>query len=77
MLVRHRNAKQYPEAESVPGVLIFRVDAPIYFANVEFVKDKLRKYELYHIGESFSWLEDEGHRAAPGPQSPTGSVSDS
>ena len=53
IVLRHRNAKQYPEAESVPGVLIFRVDAPIYFANVEFVKDKLRKYELYHIGESF------------------------
>jgi len=52
----YRDAKQYPEACSVPGVLIFRVDAPIYFANVEFVKEKLRKYEDYHIGKSFSWL---------------------
>lgn len=52
----YRDAKQYPEARSVPGVLIFRVHAPIYFANVEYVKDKLRKYEDYHVGRSFSWL---------------------
>lgn len=52
----YRDAKQYPEAQSVPGVLIFRVHAPIYFANVEYVKDKLRKYEDYHVGRSFSWL---------------------
>lgn len=54
----YRDAKQYPEACSVPGVLIFRVEAPIYFANVEFVKEKLRKYEDYHVGKSFSWLHD-------------------
>ena len=36
--------------------MIFRVHAPIYFANVEYVKDKLRKYEDYHVGRSFSWL---------------------
>jgi hypothetical protein len=55
----YRNAKQYPLARSVPGVLIFRVDSPIYFANVEHVKDKLRKYEDYHVGNSFSWLHHE------------------
>lgn len=66
----YRDAKQYPEARSVPGVLIFRVEAPIYFANVDFVKEKLRKYEDYHVGKSFSWLhhynsdsEDEDQRA--------------
>jgi MFS superfamily sulfate permease-like transporter len=52
----YRDAKQYPEARSVPGVLIFLVNAPIYFANVESVKEKLRKYEDYHVGKSFSWL---------------------
>ena len=39
----YRSAKQYPEAQAVPGVLVFRVEAPIYFANVDAVKDKLRK----------------------------------
>eukprot|EP01043_Picozoa_sp_COSAG02_P029016 COSAG02_NODE_1789_length_10924_cov_4.791224_2_plen_610_part_00 len=71
----YRDAKQYPEARSVPGVLIFRVHAPIYFANVEYVKDKLRKYEDYHVGRSFSWLhhhrDSEGEDAKSADRSPT------
>jgi hypothetical protein len=30
-----RNIKQYPDAQLVPGILAFRVDAPMYFANVK------------------------------------------
>lgn len=30
-----RSTKQYPEAEPQPNVLILRIDAPIWFANVE------------------------------------------
>ena len=29
------NVEQYPHAELVPGLLVVRLDAPIYFANVQ------------------------------------------
>ncbi|MBT2582704.1 sulfate permease [Planococcus sp. ISL-109] len=37
----YRNTKRYPEAEVDPEVLIFRVDASLYFANMTFLEDKL------------------------------------
>ena len=40
-----RNVKQYPEARQVDGLLLLRIDAPLYFANVNPVKDALAKYE--------------------------------
>jgi sulfate transporter 4 len=42
----YRNVEQYSEAKTVDGMIILRIDAPIYFANVDYVKDKLRHYEL-------------------------------
>ncbi|WP_164219200.1 solute carrier family 26 protein [Virgibacillus sp. YIM 98842] len=36
-----RNIRRYPEAEVDPEVLIFRVDASLYFANMTFLEDKL------------------------------------
>lgn len=44
-----RNIKQYPEAKQVDGLLIVRIDAPLFFANVPKVKDDLFKYELRAI----------------------------
>src|SRR5699024_11190234 len=35
-----RNIQRYPEAEVDPEVLIFRVDASLYFANMTFLEDK-------------------------------------
>ena len=32
---RRRSTKMYPSAEVQPGMLLLRIDAPIYFANVE------------------------------------------
>jgi len=29
----------------VPGVLVVRLDAPIYFANIQWMEDKLVQYE--------------------------------
>lgn len=37
--------KQYASAKRVPGLLLVRVDAPLFFANVAPVADALRKYE--------------------------------
>lgn len=42
----YRNVKQYPEAERYDGIVMVRIDAPIYFANTQNVRDKLQKYEL-------------------------------
>ncbi len=41
----YRNVEQYREAQRVPGLLLVRVDAPLYFANMQFVRDKLDDYE--------------------------------
>lgn len=40
-----RNVRQYPEASQEVGLLLVRLDAPLYFANVQYVRDRLRKYE--------------------------------
>ncbi|GMH07932.1 hypothetical protein Nepgr_009772 [Nepenthes gracilis] len=41
----YRNLQQYPEAYTYHGIVIVRVDAPIYFANISYIKDRLRKCE--------------------------------
>ncbi|GLT93136.1 hypothetical protein SLE2022_109410 [Rubroshorea leprosula] len=42
----YRNIKQYPEAYTYYGIVIVRIDAPIYFANISYIKDRLREYEI-------------------------------
>ncbi|XP_061374393.1 sulfate transporter 4.1, chloroplastic-like isoform X1 [Gastrolobium bilobum] len=42
----YRNVKQYPEAYTYNGIVIVRVDAPIYFANTSYIKDRLREFEV-------------------------------
>lgn len=37
-----RNIERYPETKTYPDILIFRVDASLYFANMRFVEDRLR-----------------------------------
>ena len=37
--------EQYPNAELVPGVCVVRLDAPIYFANVQWMQEKISDYE--------------------------------
>ncbi|XP_020231928.1 probable sulfate transporter 4.2 [Cajanus cajan] len=49
----YRNVKQYPEAYTYNGIVIVRVDAPIYFANTSYIKDRLREYEV-HVDSSKS-----------------------
>ncbi|PON75325.1 SLC26A/SulP transporter [Parasponia andersonii] len=41
----YRNIQQYPEAYTYNGIVIVRIDAPIYFANISYIKDRLREYE--------------------------------
>ncbi|KAL5800102.1 hypothetical protein ACOSQ4_032986 [Xanthoceras sorbifolium] len=42
----YRNVRQYPEAYTYHGIVIVRIDAPIYFANISYIKDRLREYEV-------------------------------
>jgi sulfate transporter 4 len=42
----YRCIKQYPEAELYDGIISVRIDAPLYFANAQNVRDKIRKYRL-------------------------------
>ncbi|KAH7656886.1 sulfate transporter 4 protein [Dioscorea alata] len=46
----YRNTQQYPEAYTYNGIVVVRIDAPIYFANISYIKDRLREYELKASG---------------------------
>ncbi|RAL54835.1 hypothetical protein DM860_013531 [Cuscuta australis] len=48
----YRNIQQYPEAYTYNGIVVVRVDAPIYFANISYIKDRLREYEITNDGSS-------------------------
>ncbi|XP_010905703.1 sulfate transporter 4.1, chloroplastic isoform X2 [Elaeis guineensis] len=41
----YRNILQYPEAYTYNGIVVVRIDAPIYFANISHIKDRLQEYE--------------------------------
>lgn len=36
----YRRMDQYAMAESVPGVLVLQVDAPIFFANASYLRER-------------------------------------
>ncbi|BBH10204.1 sulfate transporter 3 [Prunus dulcis] len=38
--VVYRNVEQYPNASNVPGILILEIDAPIYFANTNYLRER-------------------------------------
>lgn len=38
-----RNVVDFPEGQRIPGLVILRIDASLYFANTEFLKAKLRE----------------------------------
>jgi len=40
----YRNIKQYPDAEMYDSMVLCRIDSPIYFANAQYVRDKINKY---------------------------------
>src|SRR5690606_13587298 len=37
----YRNVKNFPDAETHPGILALRLDAQVYFGNVNFLKETL------------------------------------
>ena len=58
-----RNLQRYPEALTYPGILILRVDASLYFANMSYLEDLLRRSitgrpELKWVILDFSGVND-------------------
>ena len=39
----YRNIRRYPDAEQFEGLKIIRIDASLYFANVEFLKERIQQ----------------------------------
>ena len=67
---QYRNIKQYPDAEQYDGIVLIRVDAPIYFANSQHVRDKIHKYyqraeEKLHAEEESTESDAEGSEERP------------
>ncbi|GMN46761.1 hypothetical protein TIFTF001_015941 [Ficus carica] len=40
----YRSTDQYPTANNVPGVLIIQIDAPIYFANSNYLRERISRW---------------------------------
>ncbi len=49
-----RNVKRYPDATTYPHILILRVDASLYFANMAFLEELLRK--AAHEKAGLRWI---------------------
>ncbi len=58
----YRNIAMYPDAEEPQGMILFRIDAPIFFANIEGIKDflidKLAKAKAAHekVGDKVRYV---------------------
>ncbi|KAJ7521693.1 hypothetical protein O6H91_19G064000 [Diphasiastrum complanatum] len=44
----YRNLQQYPDAATIPGIIIIRIDAAIYFSNSNYIRDRILR-----------WVDDE------------------
>ncbi|TKY52653.1 Sulfate transporter 3.1 [Spatholobus suberectus] len=42
--VIYRNVEHYPSAKHVPGILILEIDAPIYFANASYLRERITRW---------------------------------
>ncbi|XXG65253.1 hypothetical protein AAC387_Pa05g3004 [Persea americana] len=40
----YRSVDQYPDATSNPGILILQIDAPIYFANTNYLRERISRW---------------------------------
>jgi MFS superfamily sulfate permease-like transporter len=45
----------YPEARQVPGLLLYRFDAPLFFANAEAFRDRIRE-QIESAGDPVRWV---------------------
>ena len=68
----YRNVRQYASAKQIDGMLLVRVDAPLFFANVGPVADALRLYEKQYNEAVASAAAAEAAAASPSPPSKEG-----
>ncbi|KAI5056547.1 hypothetical protein GOP47_0028365 [Adiantum capillus-veneris] len=47
----YRNVQQYPDAIRMPGIMVVRIDAAIYFSNSNYIRERILR-----------WLDEEGDR---------------
>ncbi|KAK7285305.1 hypothetical protein RJT34_20072 [Clitoria ternatea] len=52
----YRNVEQYPNANHIPGILILEIDAPIYFANASYLRERITRW----IDEEEDRIKDTG-----------------
>ena len=50
----YHDVRSYPEARLLPGLVIYRFDAPLFFANVKTFRDQVR--QLARAGPPPSWI---------------------
>lgn len=43
----YRRMDQYTMARTVPGVLVLHIDAPIYFANASYLRERYHAVTIY------------------------------
>ncbi|CAN6442495.1 unnamed protein product [Victoria cruziana] len=55
----YRNVQQYPESYTYSGIVIVRVDAPIYFANVGYIRERLQELVVTGKGSTVGGSEAE------------------
>ncbi|KAK9154227.1 hypothetical protein Sjap_001707 [Stephania japonica] len=61
----YRNIQQYPEAYTYNGIVIVRIDAPIYFANISFIKDRVVACHLVTRLREFEVTTDGSTKRGP------------
>jgi MFS superfamily sulfate permease-like transporter len=39
---RHHDTERYPDARRIPGLVLYRFDAPLFFANADYFRERIR-----------------------------------
>ena len=53
----YRSTEQYPNADRVQGILILRIDSPIFFANSSYLQERFAFYQYLPISQNLWRLE--------------------
>lgn len=57
----HRNVDKYPEAEKTPGIVVVRLDAPLFFANTAHFENSIER----HVKEGQREAHEAGRESHP------------
>jgi hypothetical protein len=51
----YHDVRSYPQARQLPGLVIYRFDAPLIFANAKTFRDEIRRWPTRTRGRAGSW----------------------